>query len=202
MTRLHRKNASRRKRNLANLDLPDMLSMLHGPIPAGSISSDEITQLYKENRPAFDVLREPRAVVKPGDKFGHFPGDRSWGWWQADSPEPRKPELIEVEQLDRLGQLSDEELRMLERDVNWPPPNEMSAHLFERPWAWWRFVSPDLRDWSSSEAVQLVTMGRKHLTDRECEFLGTGTDCSCSSHEPAEYFTPEEIQRFNVPAAA
>ena len=202
MTRLRRKNTSRRKQNLANLDLPDMLSMLHGPNPAGGISSDEITQLYKENRAVFDVLRKPHEIAKPDDTFGHFPGERCWGWWQCDAPEPRNDELPEIEQLNRLGLLSDAELRLLESNISWPPPNEYSAHLFDRPWSWWRFKSPDLREWSVSEPVQLVEMGRKHLTDREFEFIDTGIDCSGSKHTPDEFFTDEEIQYFNIPFPA
>ena len=81
-------------------------------------------------------------------------------------------------------------------------PNEYSAHLFDRPWSWWRFKSPDLREWSVSEPVQLVEMGRKHLTDREFEFIDTGIDCSGSKHTPDEFFTDEEIQYFNIPFPA
>ena len=202
MTKLHRKNASRRKQNLANLDLVDMWAMIVGPYPASTITTDEITHLYKENREAFAVLRETHAVVQPGDTFGHFPGKRCFGWWQVDSPEPHNKELPEVEQLDRLGLLTDEELRILERDIDWPPANEYSARLFDRPWAWWKFVSPDLRDWDIPEAVQLVEMGRKHLTDRECEFLDTGLDPVCSKRTPDEFFTTEEIQRFRIPVPA
>ncbi len=201
MSRLHRKHATLRKRPLANISLLDILCLGHGPARC-DLSENEMRQLYVENREAFYVLRDAKSKVAPDDYFGHFPGERSWPWWECDAPEPRNKEIPEVEQLDRLGLLTDEELRMLERDISWPPPNEYSAHLFDRPWSWWRFKSPDLREWSVSEPVQLVEMGRKHLTDREFEFIDTGIDCSGSKHTPDEFFTDEEIQYFNIPFPA
>jgi len=206
MTRLHRKQASRRKRTIESLDFGERMSLILGPGSfdhCGNLTAEDLLELYTENRDLFSVLREPTGKRQPADKYGHRPGRRAWYWWQVDSPEPRNRKIPEVEQLDRLGLLTDEELHMLERDTKWPPPNEQHARLFDRPWGWWRFKSPDLRDWSITEPTQLVTMGRKYLTDRECKILDTGIDPAnqrFDSEDLKEIFTTDEIKRFNIPA--
>jgi len=199
-----RQGKTRRNRTLSGLHILGTFAMQHGPWSDGrqEVTEDEMKQLYKENRDAFTAVRDPKGQRQPSDTFGHFPGKRSWCWWQVDAPEPRNREIPEVEQLDRLGLLTDEELRMLERDIGWPPGNEQHARLFDRPWSWWRFVSPDLRDWSISDPSQLVTMGRKHWTEREAAIIDTGIDPAnqrFDSEDLEDIFTTEEMQRFNIP---
>ena len=203
---VRRKGKSRRSLTLAGLGFTDLLKLHHGPSCSfehmDRFTVDELRQLYTDNREAFTGLRDPKMKVQHGDRLGHWPGCRPWVWWEIDSPEPRNPELPEVEQLDRLGVLTEEELRMLERDANWPPANIYTAIPFDRPWAWWRFKSSELRDWTISEAAQLVSMGRRHLSDREVAILDTGVDrpTSPSKNKITDFFSPDEIRRFNLPA--
>ena len=117
---LIRKTAARRKLSLGGLDILDIMALSHGP-GGEREHGEELKTLYSENREAFAGLRDPQRQVQRGDSFRHFPGRRFWVWWQCDAPEPRDPEIPEIEQLDRLGLLTDEELRMLERDVSRPP---------------------------------------------------------------------------------
>ena len=65
MTRLHRKNATLRKRTLANISLFDILCLGHGPDPRCDLSENDMRQLYVENREAFDVLRDAKSKVAP-----------------------------------------------------------------------------------------------------------------------------------------
>jgi hypothetical protein len=115
----------------------------------------------KDMRKAYLALRDQ---VMEGYSDLH-PGKRPWAWWQFESSESRDETISEMEQLDRRGLLTGSELEKLREQAH-GIRNECHETPFRRDWGWWRFLSPQCRNWEISEIEQLSSM-RTELTERE-----------------------------------
>ncbi len=79
-----------------------------------------------------------------------------------------------------------------------------SDGLFERGWGWWRFRSPERRDYSRSEVLQLVDLERRGaevLTNRESYVIKNKADLPVynRSNSPRPWFTREEVEALGLP---
>ena len=129
MVQRRRKSRTHRNLTLAGVNFLGSLQMQNGPWleeHMNQMNIDEMKELYSQNREVFAALRDPKEKKTLDNHFGHFPGRRSWCWWNYDAPEPRDEKLSEVEQLSKLGLLAAEELQMLDRDAEVPSESRLN----------------------------------------------------------------------------
>lgn len=119
------------------------------------------------------------------ERFHRFPqpGKRPWAFWEFEHPECIGNGLPDEENLSRLGLLTDDELTAIEakETSSNPPGSGFHDPPFRRSWGWWRFVSPEPRDWDTPETKQLTRLP-SFLTEREKQILVDGTDPSTGGH--------------------
>ena len=148
--------------------------LTHGMSVSSSTTWDEFSSTPQSELPAEVVDEMADAWLVFGEEImGHVETDRArwcgcrpYGWWLCESTELRDESLDSGEQLERLGQLAEWELKELKRCAC-GPGNEYYTPQFRRSWSWWRFLSPERRDSAVSEAEQLCRMGADTLTQRE-----------------------------------
>lgn len=89
------------------------------------------------------------------------PGERPWSFWCYDQRRvaPR-PDFLQAFYLDARGLLSPAELEMIaareQREQGWP--RRASARPFERRFSWWKFDSPEPREFALPEGRQLIAL--------------------------------------------
>jgi len=95
-------------------------------------------------------------------KHGHR-CTRPFGWWQFNSSERRDPSIAdEAEQLRRMGELTDQDMRQLyDRECG----DNRDYPAFRRPISWWWFHTTEGRDYGTPEGLQLERIGA--LTEGE-----------------------------------
>lgn len=152
-------------------------------------------QIESEMREAWEHFRD-ELMAEYADKV-----ERPWGWWkfefESEFPGVNPNRLktfgcspgvsAEAEVLDRLNLLTPKALEDASRNEQLTRGvlNEFHSQVFRRGWGWWRFVSPERRDYSKPEAVQLADIekrGGEVLTNREQKILahrGEPADGSC-----------------------
>ena len=107
----------RRGLTLSELHFHDVFFLRTGslrldPSPLCVLYSEaDAIAFYEQNRVAFDTISQTQFETE----VSHQPGERSWLWWKVDAPEPRDDSIPEVEQLERLGVLTDQERFLLKR---------------------------------------------------------------------------------------
>lgn len=167
----------------------------------------------------------PDQVSEMAEAWAHFESDimaefadrfvRPWGWWffsdgakliDAAEWSYRDPSMEQqAEILDAAGLLSPAAIAAAAADSNLTHPvlNECYSEPFRRVWGWWRFLSPERRNESIPEAVQLVELekrGAEILTGRELHLWQQREDDPDFAKANRIYLTRSEVEALELPA--
>lgn len=165
------------------------LSCSVGPLSDAYLSAMTAAQ-RADMAAAWPVLRETILAS------WNYVGQRCLGWWLYEAPKRRNRKLPEVEQLERLGQLSESELETLKLSAC-GIANEYHEAPFRRSWSWWRFLSPQVRNWHIDEACQLLGMVDE-LTWRENYIIANGKDIEGIEGMPHLGLTADEREALGL----
>ncbi|HEX3998960.1 MAG TPA: hypothetical protein VHX65_10445 [Pirellulales bacterium] len=167
MPKINRRHVARREWTADHKDFLryglDVFRCVWGREPKGGWPAD----MLDEMRLAWEHFRD-ELLAEHADKLG-----RPWAWWKFEADEKLLTfwdestadmnDVREAEALDRGGLLSPAALEKAasDRQAIAGLENESWPRVFRRSWHWWRFVSPELRDYCKPEAVQLVEVERR-----------------------------------------
>ncbi len=164
--------------------------------------------------PPKDIEADMRAAwadLREEIMAGYIDGlTRPWAWWKFDIGLPLWAEFgsfrdDQAETLDAMGGLTPAALSAGANDhlVARVFHNAAYNPAFRRVWGWWRFVSPERRDYSVPEAAQLVAIDRRGgevLTVRERYVIANkADDPSYARNCPRVFLTRDECRALELP---
>jgi len=149
--------------------------------------SDDWGDFQELRRPERDNWPEPEVLAEMSEAWSDLRDEimaeysdslsRPWSWWLFDNGYSPNDALRmtgdrEKATLDEMGELTAKALAKAAADdyLTRGILNDVHQRAFRRSWGWWRFTSPERRDESKPQAVQLVELerhGAEVLTSRE-----------------------------------
>jgi hypothetical protein len=175
----------------------------------------------RDNWPDAETLADMEAVWKffreellaeYADKI-----ERPWAWWRFEFEYDKSTLPFDFDELDwrdresaaldHFGLLTPAALAAAAKDshITRGILNDCHEPAFRRCWGWWRFTSPERRDYSKPEAVQLVELERRGaeiLTDRERYVIKHKADVPAYATGCAAkmYLSAAEVAALGLPA--
>jgi hypothetical protein len=139
--------------------------------------------------------------------------ERPWGWWQFDCDfdleslpfcgDDEDFHHAEAAVLDYFGLLTPAALAAAAKDVHVTRGvlNAVYEAPFRRRWGWWRFTSPERRDYSKPQGVQLAEIERRVgdvLTNRERHILKNKIDDPFYKSGSKVWLTSDECEALGL----